>query len=46
MLQKDIIIKLKKLAQSTNNNRARIKIHKSETDKTNEMIIALKKIAI
>ncbi len=41
--QKDIIVKLKKLAQSTNNNRARIKIHKSERDKTNEMIIALKK---
>tara|TARA_B100001250_G_scaffold413969_1_gene450012 strand:+ start:2314 stop:2814 length:501 start_codon:yes stop_codon:yes gene_type:complete len=40
---KNIVRKIKELADKTNNKRARVNIHKSLKSKTNEMIIALKK---
>ena len=41
--KKDIVLKIKELAKKTNNKRARVCIHQSIKNKTNEMIIALKK---
>ena len=41
--KKNIVKKIKDLAEKTNKKRARLCIHKSILDKTNEMIIALKK---
>jgi cupin fold WbuC family metalloprotein len=41
--KKNIIDKIKKLAEKTPNKRARLCIHQSIKNKTNEMIIALKK---
>lgn len=41
--KKDIVLKIKELAKKTINKRARVCIHQSIKNKTNEMIIALKK---